>query len=351
MKKHFQIVMAVLIAASLVSCAKEGGLTAGTATAKSMLRLIPADVRGVVLINVHKALATEPAIKALKEEAAKKKYDEFVAKAGIDPAKDIYFLAIGAGVDPTGKNQEGVLIVNARFNKADLLSKLTSPGKGLPAEDYEGITLYKGLEFNSPEKSVTVVGAILDDSNIVLGNDKVVRRVIDVYRQKADSVSKSAEMAKVLKAVDTSAVAWAAFALPPGMLKGLVEKNPMLKSFEGVTGVTISFDYANALFIAEIQSLGGTKKQNKQLADMLNGFKAMGAAAGGSNPTVTDLMNALEITSGDDHVKIYAGLGSELLDKLGKLAREKAAGMSAFGQPESKDGQAEEKKAEPEIKK
>jgi len=351
MKKHFQIIMAILIAASLVSCANEGGLKAGTATAKSMLQLIPADARGVVLINVHKALATEPAVRALKEEATKKKYDEFVAKAGIDPAKDIYFLAIASGVNPTGKGQEGAVIVNARFNKADLLSKLTGPGKGLPQETYEGITLYKGLEFNSPQKSFTVVGAVLDDSNIVLGNDKVVRNVIDVYRKKADSISKSPEMAKVLKAVNTSAVAWGAFALPPDMTKGLIERNPMLKSFQGVTGVTVSFDYADALFIAEIQSLGGTKEQNKQLADMLNGFKAMGAAAAGQGQAVMDLMNALEITSGDDHVKIYAGLGSELLDKLGKMAREKAAGMVSFGQPESKSGKAEEKKPEAQIKK
>jgi hypothetical protein len=352
MKKQCQIGLVLLIAAGLVSCANEGGLKAGTATAKSMLQLIPADATGVVVINVRKGLGTEPAAKALKDEATKKKYDEFVAKSGIDPVKDIYFLAIGLGENPTAGNQQGAFILNARFNKADVLSKLQGTGgKGLPEDTYEGLTLYKGLEFSKPEKSFSVVGAFLDDSNIVIGTDKGVRKIIDVYHKKADSIGKNAEMGKLFQAVNTSAVAWGAFLIPPDMLKKAVENNPMLKSFEGVTGVTMSFDYANALLVAEIQSLGGTKEQNKQLGDMLGGLKAMGAAAAADNQAAMDLLNAIEITSGDDHVKIYAGLGSELLEKVRKMAQEKAAGLMAFGPSEAKGGKSEEKKAEPEIKK
>lgn len=349
MKTCVRIGLAILITAGLVSCVEQGGLKAGSATGKSMLQLIPANSHGVLVIDIHRALATDQAAKALKDEKLKQKYDEFVKASGIDPMKDVYLLAVGLAGPMMGQDQEGVILLNLRYNKEQLLGKLKEGVKNLLEETYNGVTIYKGAEAGKPGKK-EMAGAFLDDSNIVFGNDKTVRAAIDLYQKKADSVLKNAEMGKVIKAVNTSAVFWGAFTVPPDVIKKAVEQNPMLKPLEGVTGLGMSTDYANQNIIAEIQSLGGTKDQNKQLADTLNGFKAMGAAYASKEPILMDLLNTLEITSGADHVKVYASIPSALLEKAQKMAQEKFGGMIQFG-PKTSEEKKEEKKAEPEIKK
>jgi len=349
MKRNVRIGLAILVAAGLISCVEKGGLKAGTATGKSMLQLLPANSHGVFIIDVHRALATDQVAQALKDEKVKQKYDEFVKASGLDPMKDVYLLAVGLAGPMMGQEQEGAILLNLRYNKEQLLGKVKEGVKNLLEETYSGVTIYKGSEPGKPGKK-QMAGAFLDDSNIVFGNDKTVRAAIDLYQKKADSVLKNAEMGKVIKAVNTSAVFWGAFTVPPDVIKKAVEQNPMLKPLEGVTGLGMSFDYANQNVIAEIQSLGGTKDQNKQLADTLNGFKAMGAAYASKEPILMDLLNTLEITSAADHVKIYASIPSALLEKAQKMAQEKFGGMIPFGPPASEKKQ-EEKKAEPEIKK
>jgi hypothetical protein len=113
----------------------------------------------------------------------------------------------------------------------------------------------------------------------------------------------------------------------------------------------MSFDYVNMSLIAEVQSLGGTKEQNKQLADTLNGLKAMGSAAASKEPALLDLLNTLEITSGADYVKLYASVQSELMEKVQKMAQEKLGSKVSFGTPTTKEEKKEEKKPETEIKK
>ncbi|MGA2361179.1 MAG: DUF3352 domain-containing protein [Candidatus Aminicenantales bacterium] len=350
MKNHLRIVLAILIAAGLVSCVEQGGLKAGAATGKSMLQLIPANCRAVFMIDVHRALTTDAAAKALKDGKMKQKYDDFVKMAGLDPMKDVYYLAVGVTRAPAATDREGAIVLNLRYQKEQLLAKLKEAAKNLREETYNGLTIYTSLDAAKPGK-MAPAGAFLDDSNIVIGNDKTVRAVIDVFQKKADSVLKNAEMGKVLKAVNTSAVVWGAIIVPSDMIKKAAEQNPMLKPLEGVTGLAMSFDYVNMSLIAEVQSLGGTKEQNKQLADTLNGLKAMGSAAASKEPVLLDLLNTLEITSGADHVKLYAAVRSELLEKVQKMAQEKLGGMVSFGTPSPKEEKKEEKKAEPGIKK
>jgi hypothetical protein len=350
MKNHLRIVLAILIAAGLVSCVEQGGLKAGTATGKSMLQLIPANCRAVFMIDVHRALTTDAAAKALKDEKMKQKYDEFAKMAGLDPMKDVYYLAVGVTRAPAATDREGAIVLNLRYQKEQLLAKLKEAAKDLREETYNGLTIYTSLDAAKPGK-MAQAGAFLDDSNIVIGNDKTVRAVIDVFQKKADSVLKNAEMGKVLKAVNTSAVVWGAIIVPSDMIKKAAEQNPMLKPLEGVTGLAMSFDYVNMSLIAEVQSLGGTKEQNKQLADTLNGLKAMGSAAASKEPALLDLLNTLEITSGADYVKLYASVQSELMEKVQKMAQEKLGSKVSFGTPTTKEEKKEEKKPETEIKK
>lgn len=350
MKTPLRIGLAILLAISLVSCAQQGSLKAGSATSKSMLQLIPAASRAVLMVDVHRSVTAEAVQNALKDEKMKQKYDEFVKKAGIDPMKDVYFLAVALAGTPGGKSQEGAVVINLKYNKESLLARIKEQVKDLREDSYSGVTIYSGPAKPGAE-GVVPSGAFLDDSNIVFGADKTVRAVIDVYNKKSDSVDKSPEMKKLLKAVNTSANFWGIVAIPQEMVKLAADKNPMLKNLVGLTGLTLSFDYANRNLVVEVQGLGGTKEQNKALADMLTGLKGMGTLVADKQPLLGEMLKTIEISSGADNVKIYASIPEELLEKAQKVAQDKFGGLVQINPQAPKEEKKPETKEGAEIKK
>ena len=345
MSKNLKTAFVIFLVLALVSCAEQGGLKAGTATGKSMLRLLPADSRVVLMVDIHRALATDAAQSALKDPQAKQKYDEFVKKAGLDPMKDVYFLAVAVAGMPGSRDMREALVINLRYNKDAFLAKLKETVKDLKEETYNGVTIYKGPGHMAAADQAPS-GAFLDDSNIVLGQEKLVRAVIDVYQKKADSVAKNPEMKKYFKAVNADAIFWGAAAVPQDLIKAQADKNPMLKDLVGLTGLTMSFDYANKMLIAEVQGLGGTKEQNKSLAEKLSALKGMGAMMAGQQPVLGELLGKVEISSGADNVKVYAGIPYELLEKARTVAQEKVGAMMGITPQAPKEEKKEEKKEE-----
>ncbi len=349
MPKNLKIAFVLILALGLVSCAQQGSIKAGEATGKSMLQLLPADAKVVLMFDIHRSLTSDAAQAALKDPQLKQKYDEFVKTSGLDPAKDIYFMAMAATGTLGGKDMRGAIVLNLRYNKEAFLAKLKEMVKELREEPYNGVTVYKGPGHPTAADQAPC-GAFLDDSNIVLGQEKLVRAVIDVYQKKAESVAKNPEMKKYFKTVNTDAIFWGAASVPQDLVKAQADKNPMLKDLVGLTGLTLSFDYANKMLIAEVQALGGTKEQNKSLAEKLSALKGMGAMMGGQQPVLGELLNKVEISSGADNVKIYAGIPYELMEKAQKMAQEKMGQMIQVnpqaGKDEKKDEKKEEKKEE-----
>lgn len=346
MKRHSLVVSVMILFAFLVSCTNQGSVKAGSATAESLLQLIPKDARGVIMVDIHKSLTTDMGQKTLADPKAKAKLDEFVQKSGIDPAKDLYFLAVAITGTGAAGAPEGVAILNLKYNKEALLAKLKAEAKGLQEETYNGVTIYKNLD-GEEARGGSPEGAFLDESNIALGTDAGIKAVIDLRQKKGESIVKSAEMAPILKNVNKSAICWIAFAVPPELAKKAAE-NPMLKAVEGVTGLTVAFDTMNKDFTADFRTMGGTKEQNTNLANMLTGLKAMGATYASKEPAVGQVLNAIEITSGDNFVKLYARVPAEVMEQLQKKAEEMGTTMM-----QKKAGQAAEEKKEEgaEIKK
>jgi len=312
MKKLSVVSMAlVLCVAFFISCAPQPSAPkAGSARVDDMLTLIPKEVQGVFFVDVHKAVSTEFVDKQLKEEDAQEKYQEFIQETGIDPKKDIYFLAAGLTKGLGGKEQEGVVILNLKYDKEALLAKVKEEEGELREEDYNGITLYSGGD--DKEKA----GAFLDDSNIILGNKETVKTAIDTYQRKTENVLKNQELVSLITKTNKEAIFWGAMLLPPEAMKKATSQNPMFSVFEAVTAAVLYFDYKNKNIIAEIKVVSEDETKNKQIVDALNGFKAMGAMAAAKKPEVGELLDKLEISSGPDHAKIYASIPEELINKL-----------------------------------
>jgi uncharacterized protein (UPF0212 family) len=324
---------------SAASCGKAGAPKAGSAKAESMLNLLPKDSRGVVMIDVHKIMMTEFVDKMIKDPKNAPKYEEFVKTTGIDPQKDVYFVAVGiSGEMGGGKEPEPAIVANLKYNKDALLAAIKKEGKDLQEQTYNGVTLYCGSFQKGEEKPGC--GAFLDDSNIVIGNDKTVKAVIDVFQKKSESVLKNLQLADVLKNTKKDAMVWSAFLFPPDATKELAAKNPMLGALEGIKSLTLSFDYSDKTFQANIRSSGGDEKKNKSLADMLNGLKALGAGAASKDPNIADLLGRIEVTSGPDHVQISANVPEELIEKLKSTAEQKMKGVM---QPPAEEKKEEKK--------
>lgn len=339
MKKAVSFGLALTFILFLASCAPSASIKAGSATADSLIKLLPKSTMGVLAIDVHRGVGTAQPAKMLENPQAKEKYDEFVKISGIDPMKDIYFIVMGFMATPTATGQEGGAIVNLNYDKDKFLAIMKEKAPKFRSETYNGVTIYSNLD--GMDTKQTTRAAFLDDSNIVIGSDAGVKGIIDVYQKKADSIMKNVDMTAVFKQVDKNAIAWGALSVPPELLKKGIEAMPQLKVLEGVKALTVSFDVRLAKYIADIRTTGGTKEQNATLASTLTGLKGLGAMMGGQEPAVGELLNAIEISSGEDFTRLYISLSEEVVDKLGKAAQ---ARVGDLVKTKNDEPQPEEKK-------
>jgi hypothetical protein len=324
MKRLTSLGLALLLVFAFSSCGPATGVKSGAAAGEALIKLLPKSTTGVVAVDVARAMGTEAAIKALQDPKAKETYDEFVKMSGIDPMKDISYFGFGLSGMPSSAAPEGDggFIINLKYDKAKLLGLLKEKAPDFKEETYNGVVLYSNLDGGKAKQ--TTQAAFLDASHIVLGSEKGVKGIIDVHQKKAESIMKNVEMSAILAKVDKAGFAWGAFAIPQDLIKKGIESQPQLKVLEGVTALTLAFDYKLAKFVGDIRTVGGTKEQNEKLASTLNGFKAMGAMFAAKEPALGELLNGIEITSGQDFTRLYISLPQELMDKLGNLAQSKA---------------------------
>jgi len=301
---------------SFTACKKEAAAPkAGTAKAEDVLNLIPVDVQGVFFVDVNKAMSTEFANNMIQENEDYQKYLDFVEKSGIDPQKDIYYVALGIAGDLEGEDQEGVAVVNMKYDPETLLGlikeKAAEEEQEIQEEQYEGHTVYKMWEEGKP-----VELSFIDESNIVAGNGIHVKSVLDVLDKKKDNVFKNEKLSAILDKTNKDAMLWGAILLPAETMEKAASSNPMMGALKSISAIALYFDYKNQNLIAEILAMGPDADSNKQVAEALTGIKSFGAMAAGEKPEIGELLNAIQITSGDDHVKIFAEVPEALIQKL-----------------------------------
>ena len=321
MKKTSAIGLAcALVLIGLMSCAKTEAPKAGSAKATDMLSLLPVDAKGAIIVDVHRIMQTEFAKNSIAQSKDKAKYEEFIQTTGIDPQQDIFFF-VGAVMGEIGqKEPDGAGLLNMKYDQSKILALAQKEGAQLTQEDYNGLTVYK-TEAGEEPKPLSFI--FLDDSNILLGTDAAVRKVVDVYQKKAENIWKNENISALLKGMNTEAMVWGGFAIPPDTMKEASSQNPMLGAFSDIRSLVLSFDYKDSSLLAEIKAMSPDPEKNKQMSDALNGFKALGAGAAAKEPLWGDLLNRIEISSAPEFVKISASLPEELIKNLGEKMKSK----------------------------
>jgi hypothetical protein len=322
MKRLIVINLAILLVLfSFTACGKKTAAPeAGTAKAQDILGMIPSDVIGVFFVDVNRAMATDIARKTIQEQEDYQKYQEFIEKTGVDPEKDIYFLAVGV-MEKTGEDDEqGVGIVNLKYDKDAILAlikaKVEEEGQELMEEQYDNFTLYKAWE-----KGESGAFSFIDSSNVVVGNEAPVKAVLDVLDNKRDNVLKNAKLSALLDKTNKDALFWGAMLIPPEAMEKAASENPMMGAMKEIESVALYFDYKNQNLTAEIMAMSPNAEGNKKVADALNGIKAFGSMAAGEKPEIGELLNKIEVSSTDEYVKIYASIPEELINKIKEMAQ------------------------------
>jgi len=331
----------VLLIMAFATCGKKAGIpVAGTAKAEDMLTLIPKNVQAVFVIDVHRGMNIPFVDKALKTGDDAAKYKEAIDKFGLDPQKDIYFAVIGLSqaTNAEGKTvPQGAGVINLKYDRVKIIDQIKKENPDFKEDVYEGVTI-----FTVPEKDETpMYGAFLDASNVALGTEAGVKAVIDVMKGKAESALKNDELMKLVKAGNKTALLWNVTTFSPEQVKQMTDATPMLGSFKALQAATIYVDDKNKGLQVEIKALSPDAAKNKEIADMLTGFKALGAMGSSEKPELGEFLNKIEISSSPDNVKIYIDMPEDLLNKLGremeKQVKSKLEGMKTDENPPDED--------------
>lgn len=363
MKKFAVIgIMVIFALCSFTSC--EEGLfvsKAGPANAENALKLIPKDVMAVFFIDIHRVMTIEFINNLINEKEGDETSDEltdfqeFKAKTGIDPEKDINFI-VGAITGETEKGKkEGVGIINLTYDKDLLLStikeelakekeeeheKQAEEEHGekeeheMIEEEYNGFTIYTvreeceeeeeehGEEEKEHGEKHEKGGSFsfLDESNIAVGDKNSVKSVIDVLQKKKENVFKNEGFSSLFTKIDKEAIFWGAALIPPDAVNEVISEKPELIILEAVNAASVSLDYKNKNIIADIKIMSSDPMKNQELADNLNGYKSLAALIQIQDLNMAEILDRIEITSFPDHVKIYTSFPEDLpqtiIDKL-----------------------------------
>lgn len=329
MKKTTAIsIVLLLVLFSFISCgkgAKEATPKAGSATPDDMLSLLPMNAKGVFFVNANQAMSLEAVDKAIKESKDYKKLEEFVAMTGVDPQKDIYYLAVAMTGDLGKKEEKGVGIINLKYDPEKIVNLMKEKiaeeeDAELEEEEYGGMTIYEVAKEDDEEMSFS----FLDGSNIVAGSDDEVKSVIDIYQKKADNVFKNKALSDLLAQTNKDTLFWGAILIPSDAVDQATAENPMLSNLKDLKAATMNFDYKNMNMIAEIKLISTNAEKNEQIAKMLDGLKAMGGMMATEKPEIGELLSKIEITSNPENVRVYASIPQELLEKLKESVPAKA---------------------------
>lgn len=280
---------------------------------EDVLKLLPADSDGVICIDVQKAMSADFVNTALQKNPDYQTYQEFFQETGIDPQKDVFFMAVALSVVSQNTAQASS-VVSLKYDKDTIVNLIKEKGKetDILEEEYSGNILYTKKETG---EKLDLYGTFLDESHIALGSIQQVKSTIDVSQKKADNLFTNESLNAVIKEADKTAMMWGAFLIPEEVKTKLLQ-NPMLSSLGGVTSSVFSMDYRDKNTYFEIKIMSADEANSQKIADMLKGFQAMGIMGSAEKPELGELLNRIQISSIDNRVKITAEIPIELMDQL-----------------------------------
>jgi hypothetical protein len=313
-----------------------GGDKATSGGEVDLMSMVPENASGVMAVNFKKIVDLEVFDQMIEKAKAEKpsegapfkSYDDFIAKTGIDPKKDVYGMAVGIMGEMKGAGEPDVVaVMNINYDKAKIMAIINERKeeiKEFSTEAYEGIDLFGFKD----EKGKDMGFSFVNDALVAIGKKDALKQVIDLSKGKGKSVMDNADKKALFKQLNGDAVMSFMFELPEEAKKVQGEGSPFKVDLSKAESLLGFVDYAPGAWKGELKLLAKDEATNQQIAQVLNSLKGFGAMAG---PEVGELVNNINITSAADHIKVDFTVSDELVKKLQEMAKKKAA--SAMAQP------------------
>jgi hypothetical protein len=330
MRKLFSLIAMTLFLSILlvVSGCGGGGAQRGLSPSQTQLfSLLPAEANGLFAVNFKKALQMPSFEKMLMEQKEKSmdqsmllSYNAFVNKTGIDPKKDLdYIAAAVTGQMGFGGTPDAIVLIRANFNKDKLVTLMKEEAAGFTEEDYKGTAIYKFREKTGAEKAV----AFIKTDVAAIGNVADVKKVIDLSKGVGKSILTNEKLKDHLNHFRTDAIFSMVIALPDE-LKNVQDGGMFKFDLSKAEAVIANMDRSGSSWEGEIKLISMNPDGNRQLVSTLNGLKVFGAAAGDE---VAEFINAIDLYAEDDSVSLEFSISDELWEKLQKKMKGPKQGM------------------------
>ncbi|MCP2604698.1 hypothetical protein NLC29_00890 [Candidatus Aminicenantes bacterium AH-873-B07] len=281
---------------------------------EEILRILPKESTGIIFLNIEKISHAEFFKKLTSKE--KKKIENW----GIDPEKDIHFIGIAIfGKTVPGKKAEGVMVMHLNYKRDLILSNLKKEGLNITIENYENVPLISGIDRKNKNLKMTFI----NDNLMGIGNEKVLKKVIDLRKGKGENIFKNSQLMNLIKDINQESFLWGGFLIPKKGLKEVLAKNPQAKIFESIKAISFFMDYNNVRYQGELNLHNDNEAQNKQMADFLNGIKAMISMGKGQDPDVQELLNGIKISAEAMGIKFTINLAEDLIMRLKQKSEKK----------------------------
>jgi hypothetical protein len=336
MKKKVLVLALVLFALALVPACKKKA--AGQMNSEAMLAMVPEGPVMLMAFNFQQFTTLELFDKTFKQnwqenkKAAEtfKDYQDFVNQTGIDLQKDVYSVVAAMYGALESDKPELVGIVNLKYDPDKLLAVFKKHGEFTEEEKYRDRILYT-VKNKDADKDMRL--CFLNKSNIAFGSPLQVKKTIDLNLDKGQSVLKTASIMKYVDKLDKKSMFWMAVGSIPEKMKSAPAGGMMPVDLSKAEAFTAFADFKNKTFSGELRLISQNEAGNKQIADMLNGLKSLGAMGASKEPELGQLLNSIQLSSAADHIKLTFSLSEELMNKLGAKAKDKAKTMAAPAAP------------------
>lgn len=297
---------------------------AGKARGQDMLTLLPADTSAFMVADWNRLVNLKAIQKTIEEEKELAAYRK-KAEAFVNLTRDVFLVAVAVAGDMTKPAENAILLVNLKYDRSKLIPADSQQESSL--EYHEGIPFFPFIEI---EESAVGCLAFLDDSNLAIGSEKAVKKIIEVYKGKVPNLLTSKEKRPYLKDINMNSLTFGWLTVPTGLFKAESSDNPAFKLMEKVRYVSSFTDYRQPSYTAEIKVYADSRDSHQKIAETLSGLKALGLGLSGEAPEIGQALNSLEITSSERYVKLYLSLKEDLIDGLKKIIRERMVGDRAI---------------------
>ncbi len=314
------VVLTVVILLAFSGCGKGCGKKEGGVGVQSFA-LIPSDNNVVVGLDWKKLSASPFGDKMQKN----------VPPEALPLLKEISGVLLALNVDGMKKDAKNfVAVVSGKLDSAALVAQMTEQvkkdGGTVQNQEYEGYKIYSSSK--EPQVGLTFV-----EGKGVVGNVEAVKKVIDLSKNKGDSIEKNQAVMDLIKSVDQNKMLWAVGLIPEGATPPGAASNPAdpMSSFSGLKAMDLSVDYIGDLTL-DLGIIAKEEAQAQQVMTMANSYKALfGASLGQKDPSVGKVFEGLNIIQTGNRVVISLKLDKATVDEISKKAEQPPAPAAGSG--------------------